>query len=58
MMMIAGLGALGTVAGVLGSTFGSTDEESEDSVGSRILAEVEALRMEVSNLRERLDRGD
>jgi len=58
MTMIAGLAALGTVAGVLGSTFGSTDEESEDSVGSRILAEVEALRMEVSNLRERLDRGD
>lgn len=58
MMMIAGLAALGTVAGVLGSTFGSTDEESEDSVGSRILEEVEALRVEVSSLRERLDRGD
>lgn len=58
MMMVTGLAALGTVAGVLGTVFGSTDEESEDSMGSRILSEVEALRAEVTELRERLDRGD
>lgn len=58
MMMLTGLAALGTVAGVLGSTFGSSDDESEDSVGSRILSEVEALRAEVTELRQRLDRRD
>lgn len=58
MMMVAGLAALGTVAGVLGSAFGSSDDESEDSIGSQILNEVNALKAEVTSLRERLDRGD
>lgn len=58
LMMVGGLAALGTVAGVLGSAFGSSDEQSDDSVGSQILREVETLRAEVSELRERFDRGD
>lgn len=55
LMMMAGLAALGTVAAILGSAFGSSDEEDEDSMPSRILDEIEALRTEVVDLRRRLD---
>lgn len=55
LMMFAGLAALGTVAAILGSAIGSSDDEDEDSVGSRILHEIEDLRSEVAELRERLD---
>ena len=55
LMMFAGLAALGTVAAILGSAVGSSDEEDEESVNQRVLAEVELLRGEVAELRALLE---
>jgi len=58
LMMVAGLAALGTVAAVLGSALGATDEEDEDSMEGQILHELSALRSEVADLKDRLDRDE
>ncbi len=52
LMMLAGLAALGSVAGVFGSMFGGSDEEDEASPEQRILHELRELRIEVAALKE------
>ena len=51
LMMLAGLAALGSVAGVFGSMFGGEDEEDESSTEQRILRELALLREEVAELK-------
>ena len=55
LMMIAGLAALGTVAAVLGSAVGASDDEDEESVNQRVLTEVALLRGEVAELKALLE---
>lgn len=57
-MIFAGLAALGSVAAVLGSAVGSSDDKDEDSLGRRLLHELESLRAEVGELREKLDKHE
>ncbi len=57
-MMFAGLAVLGTVAAILGSAVGASDEEDDDSMGKRILRELDTLKTEVSELREKLEREE
>lgn len=52
MMMLAGLAALGSVAGVFGTMFGGSDEEDESSAEQQILREIQELRLEVAALKE------
>lgn len=52
LMMLAGLAALGSVAGVFGSMFGGSDEEEDSSPEQRILREIKELRLEVAALKE------
>lgn len=55
LMMFAGLAALGTVAAILGSAIGATDEKDEESIQNDILRELRSLRSEVAELKDRLD---
>ncbi len=62
LMMFMGLMALGTVSGVLASTFSEdkvgTPADDASSAGESVLAELRLLRQEVADLRDRLPAGD